>query len=82
MPQVTREVTRMHSLTWAPEHVLLFRKEVHPVLMSFPLGRWLREKLPVGPRTLQKTHWLVLPFLGTHREAKIKLHAFEIMNES
>lgn len=53
-----------------------------PVLMPFPLGGGLRQKLPVGPGTLQKTRWLALPILGTHREVKIKLHAFEVMNES
>lgn len=52
------------------------------MLMPFPLGGGLRQKLPVGPGTLQRTRGLALVILGTHREAKIKLHAFEVMNES
>lgn len=35
-----------------------------------------------GPNTLKKTQELALPFLGTHGEAKIKLHAFGVRNES
>lgn len=46
---VTREGTGMHSLIWVHEYVLLFRKETHPVLMSFPLDGWLKKKLLGGP---------------------------------
>lgn len=37
--------------------------------------------LPGEPQHTEKD-WLALLFLGTHREGKIKLYAFKVMNES
>lgn len=79
---------RGHSEAQPPcahECVLLFRKERPLVLMSFlsGVGGLLSNRSSLtGSNTLKKTHKLALPFLGTHGEAKIKLHAFGVRNES
>ena len=72
----------MHSLSWIHEHVLLFGKEMHPVLMPFPLDGRLRKKLPCGPWHTEKDTWACPTFLGTHREVEIKPYAFGVINES
>lgn len=79
---MTREDTQIHSLSWVHQHVFFFRKEMHLVLISFPLGGWLRQKLPGRSWHAEKTHWIALLSLVTHRKAIIKHHVLEVMNEN